>query len=297
MNIITFVILFSTALSGSSSSSNRKGDQQDSEKKFRVNFLSEDVSKSQQALEFDSLKDFKYQNKSEIEVSANIHDYDLFEDGFQVFTVSKNHREALKNLKQKAMTSSGTESFEARDLERTLGEILKANNPQKAKDYELECIPGVVLRNSEQNPATFAHIDFFDLEDPRYIPDKVFDGITISHDFALNVWMPANDEPLKNWNLGFLPRSGFDRDDVQAVRDMSQPLQPVNGSIKKSKLKGNTKMVYDADMQWGKAYVFVSGSKNGFHIPMHAAMDNGEKFKRGSMEFRCIAGKRNNSNN
>ena len=111
----------------------------------------------------------------------------------------------------------------------------------------------------------------------------------------MNFWYTKSGFHRFSYQCSICRKHLCERDDVQAVRDVSQPLQPVNGSIKKSKLKANTKMVYDADMQWGKAYVFLSGSKNGFHIPMHAAMDNGEKFKRGSMEFRCIAGKRNNS--
>ena len=106
----------------------------------------------------------------------------------------------------------------------------------------------------------------------------------------MNLWLPTNDENVQNWNLAFLEKKYFERKDIQAFTDPKQYEQPVSGSVRGSALKRGAQMVYEPEMKWGKAYMFLSGSQNQEQIPMHGAIDFGSNipFVRGSIEVRCL---------
>lgn len=220
--------------------------------------------------------------KVDLEAKSDAEKYQFSSHGFEIVKNIPNDvlDEAIR-FKHHAQTR-----FHDNQLAKSVRDFLYEHDYVDSKQ-KLTCSPVILRRESQalsssSQGVAVVHYDFFEDHQDDEVSRNVFawDMSEKVHS-TINVWLPLNDEKIKNNMLAFIPQDQFS----DAVPFVSGVLA---ASVKKKSLR-NAKFVYDKNFHWGHGWVFRTSSDSNEPLPMHASivLKGNKSFVRKSIEIRC----------
>lgn len=209
------------------------------------------------------------------------------------YEYSKHGFEMVKNIpfevldEAKRYKTSKASLVGDRNLAKHVQDFLKERHYVDA-NQSLTCSMVMQIRESQGYTASdtsvpVIHYDFFDNHQNDQVTRTGFklENIDGTIHSTINVWLPLNDERIKNNMLAFVPQEQFSDAEPFIAGVLA-------ASLRKESLNDAT-FVYDDDFHWGHGWVFRTSSDSNEPLPMHASISirRGEYFKRKSIEIRC----------